>query len=211
VTKDIRKFPGNREMIGFVEKLSPENRDVPMHLPRRKEVLPFGITNKESLAEEPTDHEDSMRPTRSSISSHENEKREGTDQQPQRTTATSPRDAKEWASHRALNATSLGSLGEFSSASTDVTISSEGDIERYSAAHVKIHADDLEVTVHDTQVSFLQNLSAAVEDIECSEQLQKAFKDSVNESHAGDRVSGEEFSGNPFSSAARVGGYLRKT
>jgi len=67
---------------------------------------------------------------------------------------------------------------------------------------VKIPADDLEVTVHDTQVSFLQNLSAAVEDIECSEQLQKAFKDSVNEGHAGDRVSGEEFSGNPFSSAA---------
>ena len=67
---------------------------------------------------------------------------------------------------------------------------------------MKIPADDLEVTVHDTQVLFLQNLSAAVEDIECSEQLQKAFKDSVNEGHAGDRVSGEEFSGNPFSSAA---------
>ena len=56
----------------------------------------------------------------------------------------------------------------------------ESEIERYSAAHVKIPADDLEVTVHDTQVSFLQNLSAAVEDIECSEQLRKAFKDSAN-------------------------------
>ena len=156
-------------MIGFVEKLSPENRDVPMHLPRSQEVLPFGITNKESLAEGPTDREDLMRPTSSSIPSHENEKREGTDQQPQRTTATSPRDAKEWASHRALKAASLGSLGEISSPSTDVTISSEGDIERYSAANVKIPADDLEVIVHDTQVLFLENLSASVEDIECSE------------------------------------------
>ena len=157
-----------------------KNRDVPMHLPRSQEVLPFGITNKESLAEGPTDREDLMRPTSSSIPSHENEKREGTDQQPQRTAATSPRDAKEWASHRVFNATSLGSIGEISSASTDVTISSEGDIERYSAAHVKIPADDLEIIVHDTQVLFLENLSAAVEDIECSEQLRKAFKDSAN-------------------------------
>jgi hypothetical protein len=142
-----------------------------------------------------------MRPTSASKTSRENEKREGTDQQPQRTAATSPRDAKEWASHRVFNATSLGSIGEISSASTDVTISSEGDIERYSAAHVKIPADDLEVIVHDTQVLFLENLSAAVEDIECSEQLQTAL-DSANEGHAGDRVSGREISGSPFSSAA---------
>jgi hypothetical protein len=40
-----------------------------------------------------------------------------------------------------------------------------------------------------------------VEDIECSEQLQTAL-DSANEGHAGDRVSGREISGSPFSSAA---------
>ena len=152
-----------------------KNRDVPMHLPRSQEVLPFGITNKESLAEGPTDREDLMRSTSSSTTSHENEKREGADQQSTSKSTSSPRDAKVWASHRAPNATSLGSLGEISSASTDVTISSEGDIERYSAAHVKIPADDLEVIVHDTQVLFLENLSAAVEDIECSEQLQTAL------------------------------------
>jgi len=178
-----------------------KNRDVPMHLPRSQEVLPFGITNKESLEEGPTDREDLMRPTSSSTTSRENEKREGADQQSTSKSASSPRDAKVWASHRAPNATSLGSLGEISSASTDVTISSEGDIERYSAAHVTIPADDLEVIVHDTQVSFLENLSAAVEDIECSEQLQTALG-SVNEGHAGDRVSGGEIRGNPFSSAA---------
>jgi hypothetical protein len=49
---------------------------------------------------------------------------------------------------------------------------------------VKIPADDLEVTVHDTRVSFLQNLSAAVEDIECSEQLQTALGSVINEGHA---------------------------
>ena len=153
-------------MIGFVEKLIPEK--------------------SESLGEGLIDREDLMRPTSSSTKSRENEKREGTDQQLQKTTATasSPRGAKVWASHRASNATSIedggkrsvGSVGEISSASTDVHPNDEGEseIERYSAAHVKIPADDLEVTVHDTQVSFLQNLSAAVEDIECSEQLQKA-------------------------------------
>ena len=34
-----------------------EKRDVPMHVPKSQEVLPFGITNKESLAERPTDRE----------------------------------------------------------------------------------------------------------------------------------------------------------
>jgi hypothetical protein len=153
-----------------------EKRDVPMHLPRSQEVLPFGITNEESLAEGPTDREDLMRPTSSSTRSHENEKRESADQQSTSKSASSPRDAKEWASHRALNATSLGSLGEISSASTDVTFSSEGDIERYSAAHVTIPADDLEVIVHDTQVLFLRYLSAAVEDIECSYKCTTSWK-----------------------------------
>jgi hypothetical protein len=44
----------------------------------------------------------------------------------------------------------------------DIIISNEGDIERYSAAHVKIPADNLEVIVHDTQDSFLENLFASV-------------------------------------------------
>jgi len=39
----------------------------------------------------------------------------------------------------------------------------------------------LEVTAHDTQASSLHNLSA--EDIEFSEQLQKALKDFVDEGH----------------------------
>jgi hypothetical protein len=59
----------------------------------------------------------------------------------------------------------------------------------------------LEITLHDNQVLFLSNLHAAVEDIECSEQLRQAAESSVNEGHAGDRNSGEEV-GTPFSSAA---------
>ena len=70
--------------------------------------------------------------------------------------------------------------------------SSSGEAERYSAALLAIPADDLEVTSHDTQVLFLSNLHAAVEDIECSEQLFKTVENSVNEGHAGDRNSGEE-------------------
>ena len=79
--------------------------------------------------------------------------------------------------------------------------SSSGEAERYSAALLAIPADDLEVTLHDTQVLFLSNLHAAVEDIECSEQLRQAAEGSVSEGHAGDRNSGEEV-GTPFSSAA---------
>ena len=59
-----------------------KNRDVPMHLPRSQEVLPFGITNKEELEEGPTDREDLMRPTSSSIPSHENEKARATKEPP---------------------------------------------------------------------------------------------------------------------------------
>ena len=79
--------------------------------------------------------------------------------------------------------------------------SGSGEAERYSAALLAIPADDLEVTLHDTQVLFLSNLHAAVEDIECSEQLRQAAEGSVIEGHAGDRNSGEEV-GTPFSSAA---------
>ena len=77
--KDICKFPGDLEKIGVVEKLIPEK--------------------SESLGEGPIDREDLMRPTSSSTKSREDEKREGTDQQLQETTATasSPRDAKVWA------------------------------------------------------------------------------------------------------------------
>ena len=67
--------------------------------------------------------------------------------------------------------------------------SSNGEAERYSAALLAIPADDLEVTLHDTQVLFLSNLHAAVEDIECSEQFRMAgvaFKGSVKKDQAGD-------------------------
>ena len=74
----------------------------------------------------------------------------------------------------------MGSEDENTSASADDHPNDEGksEIERYSTAHVKFPADDLEFNVHDTQVSFLQNLSAVAEDSACSEQLRKAFKDS---------------------------------
>jgi hypothetical protein len=52
--KDICKFPGDREKIGFVEKLIPEKG--------------------ESLGEGPIDREDLMRPTSSSTKSRENER-----------------------------------------------------------------------------------------------------------------------------------------
>ena len=187
-----------------------KNRDVPMHLPRSQEVLPFGITNKESLAEGPTDQEDLMRPTSSSTTSRENENGEGAEQQPLSKTAVPPRVRQETSgldsTHRASNATFTDEgKGDFSSTSTDVRHqsmhSSSGEAERYSAALLAIPAVDLEVTLHDTQVAFLSNLHAAVEDIECSEQLRQAAENSVIEGHAGDRNSGEEV-GTPFSSAA---------
>ena len=187
-----------------------KNRDVPMHLPRSQEVLPFGITNKESLAEGPTDQEDLMRPTSSSTTSRENENGEGAEQQPLSKTAVPPRVRQETSgldsTHRASNATFTDEgEGDFSSTSTDVRHRSmhrsSGEAERYSAALLAIPAVDLEVTLHDTQVAFLSNLHAAVEDIECSEQLRQAAENSVIEGHAGDRNSGEEV-GSPFSSAA---------
>jgi len=102
-----------------------EKRDVPMHVPRSQEVLPFGITNRESLAERPTDQEDLMRPTSSSQASRENENGEGAEQQPLSKTAISPRVRQETSSldstHRASNATFTDEgKGDFSSASTDV-------------------------------------------------------------------------------------------
>ena len=48
----------------------------------------------------------------------------------------------------------------------------------------------------------MSNLHAAVEVIECSEQLFKTVDNSVNKGHAGDRNSGEEV-GTPFSSAVK--------
>jgi hypothetical protein len=80
--------------------------------------------------------------------------------------------------------------------------SSSGEAERYSAALLAIPADDLEVTLHDNQVLFLSDLHAAVEDIECSEELRQSAEGSVIKGHAGDRNSGDEV-GTPFSSAAR--------
>ena len=48
--------------------------------------------------------------------------------------------------------------GDFSSASTDVySQEAAAETERYSAALLKIPADDLEVTVQDTQIKFLHN------------------------------------------------------
>jgi hypothetical protein len=49
MNKDNCKFPGSPRETEFAVKLSPGCRDVPMHLPRSQEVLPFGITNKKSL------------------------------------------------------------------------------------------------------------------------------------------------------------------
>jgi hypothetical protein len=156
------------------------------------------------------DQEDLMRPTSSSTTSRENENGEGAEQQPLNKTAVPPRARQETSSldstHRASNATFTDEgEGDFSSASTDVRHqsmhSSSGEAERYSAALLAIPADDLEVILHDTQVLFLSNLHAAVEDIECSEQLRQAAEGSVIEGHAGDRNSGEEV-GTPFSSAA---------
>ena len=94
--------------------------------------------------------------------------------------------------------------GDFLSASTDVySQKAAAETERYSAALLKIPADDLEVTVQDTQIKFLHNLSTAVEDSECSEQVRKAVKDSVrDEGHAGDGESGENFRGD-FSRTTR--------
>ena len=83
--------------------------------------------------------------------------------------------------------------------------SSSGEAERYSAALLasnSCYMDDLEVTLHDKQVLFLSNLHAAVEDIQCSEQLRQAAEGSVIKGHAGDRNSGDDV-GTPFSSAAR--------
>jgi len=156
------------------------------------------------------DQEDLMRPTSFSRISRDYENGEGTKQQPLSKTAIFPRVRQETSSldstHRASNATFIDEgKGDFSSASTDVRHqsmhSSSGEAGRYSAALLAIPADGLEVTQHDTQVLFLSNLHAAVEDIECSEQLRQAAEIFVNEGHAGDRNSGEEV-GSTFSSAA---------
>jgi hypothetical protein len=49
INEDICKISGSPRETEFAEKFSPESRDVPMHLPRSQEVLPFGITDKESV------------------------------------------------------------------------------------------------------------------------------------------------------------------
>ena len=156
-------------------------------------LSPFAVTPSRLLAE-PTesveenkgslnhsrsmDQEDLMRPTSSSTTSRENENGEGAGKQPLSKTAIPPRARQETSSldstHRASNATfTVEGEGDFSSASTDARHlsihSSSGELERYSAALLAIPAVDLEVTLHDTQVAFLSNLHAAVEDIECSE------------------------------------------
>ncbi len=211
LTESTEPVEGNKGSLDQSRSMDQEEkRDVPMHLPRSQEVLPFGITKKESLEESPTDQEDLMRPTSSSQASRENENGEGAEKQPLSKTAIPPRARQETSSldssHRASNATFTDEgEGDFSSASTDVRHqsmhSSSGEAERYSAALLAIPADDLEVILHDTQVLFLSNLHAAVEDIECSEQLRQAAEGSVIKGHAGDRNSGEEV-GTPFSSAA---------
>ena len=259
-SKDIGKFPGNREKIGLDEKKNPEN-DVslirgsmdnlhgghqtvlagesqerkgqetsvcmmaPEHdlglnppssqIPNRQtlqqqklhswKLSPFAVTPSRLLGgpTEPVEgnEEDLMRPTSASTTtSRENEKRESTDpERASNATSSSGRDMR-----------SRGSVeGDFLSASTDVySQEAAAETERYSAALLKITADDLEVTVQDTQIKFLHNLSTAVEDSECSEQVRKAVKDSVrDEGHAGDGESGENFRGdffkdNPIASAA---------
>ncbi len=163
-------------------------------------LSPFAVAPSRLLGgpTEPVEgnEEDLMRPTSASTTtSRENEKRESTD--PERAfnaTSSSGRDMR-----------SRGSVeGDFLSASTDVySQKAAAETERYSAALLKIPADDLEVTVQDTQIKFLHNLSTAVEDSECSELVRKAVKDSVrDEGHAGDGESGGNFGRNFFKDSA---------
>ena len=111
MTKDIDKFPGNQEQIGLDEKTIPENDG------GQQTVLAGEYQERKegafTMAPVEGKEEDLMRPTSSSRTTHENEKREGADQRSTSKSASSPRDAKVWASHRASNATSLGSRRHF--------------------------------------------------------------------------------------------------
>jgi hypothetical protein len=92
-----------------------------------------------------------MRPTSASTTtSRENEKREST--YPERASnATSSSEGRDMRFRGSVE-------GDFSSASTDVySQEAAAETERYSAALLKIPADDLEVTVQDTQIKFLHN------------------------------------------------------
>jgi hypothetical protein len=91
LTESTEPVEGNKGSLDQSRSMDQEEkRDVPMHLPRSQEVLPFGITKKESLEESPTDQEDLMRPTSSSQASRENENGEGAEQQPLSKTVISP-------------------------------------------------------------------------------------------------------------------------
>ena len=54
LTESTEPVEGNKGSLDQSRSMDQEEkRDVPMHLPRSQEVLPFGITKKESLEERP--------------------------------------------------------------------------------------------------------------------------------------------------------------